>query len=79
MLRLDWLENQMHHSHTMPHWLYQQFSYEYAGQRVAQWQQEFAAGQLDGSWNTLVVTDGGQLLGSAVLAQDDFPALIQLC
>ncbi|MFI8479784.1 GNAT family N-acetyltransferase [Pseudomonas sp. NPDC078700] len=78
MLRMDWLENQMHHSDTMAQRLYQQFSYEYVGQSLAQWQQEFAAGQLDGSWKTLVVTDGDQLLGSAALAQDDLSSRPEL-
>lgn len=71
MLRVDWLENQMHHCDTMAERLYQQFSYEYVGQSLAQWQQEFAAGQADGCWKSLIVTDGDQLLGGAALAQDD--------
>ncbi|ARU89441.1 GNAT family N-acetyltransferase [Pseudomonas sp. M30-35] len=71
MLRVDWLENQMHHCDTMAERLYRQFSYEYAGQSLAQWQQEFAAGQFDGSWKSLIVTDGDRLLGGAALAQDD--------
>ncbi|SNS18244.1 GNAT family N-acetyltransferase [Pseudomonas segetis] len=71
MLRMDWLENQMHHCDTMAERLYRQFSYEYVGQSLAQWQQEFAAGQADGTWKSLIVTEGDQLLGGAALARDD--------
>lgn len=71
MPRMDWLAHQMKHCDAMAQRLYQQFSYEYAGQSLEQWQREFAAGQLDGSWKALIVTDDDQWLGGAALAQDD--------
>ncbi len=63
----------MEHYATMAAWLYEQFSYEYADQSLAQWQQEFAAGQHNGDWPSVVAIDDGTLLGGAALAKGDLP------
>jgi GNAT superfamily N-acetyltransferase len=71
MLSVDWLEKQMDKCDTMAEWLYRQFSYEYAEQSLSDWQHEFAEGQLDGRWKSLIATEHGQLLGGAALASAD--------
>ena len=73
MLHMDWLDQHMDQCATMAEWLYRQFSYEYARQSLPDWQREFADGQRDGSWKSLIVLDRGQLLGGAALASDDLP------
>ncbi|ROQ53323.1 N-acetyltransferase [Pseudomonas putida] len=70
---IDWLSNHPHHSDTLARWLHEQFAYEYADVPLAQWQQEFADGQTDGSLYSLLALDDGNLLGSASLARDDLP------
>lgn len=71
MLRMDWLETQMNHCDTMAQWLYRQFSYEFAGQSLEDWQHEFCAGQHDGNWKCLIATEHDRLLGGATLAAAD--------
>ncbi|MEJ5041576.1 GNAT family N-acetyltransferase [Pseudomonas sp. B21-036] len=70
---IDWLSNHPHHSDTLARWLHEQFAYEYADVPLAQWQQEFAHGQTDGSLYSLLALDDDNLLGSASLARDDLP------
>lgn len=45
MLRVDWLIEHMDKCNQMAEWLYWQFSYEFAQQSLAGWQEEFSAGQ----------------------------------
>lgn len=73
MPQLVWLEQHMHHSDTLAEWLYRQFHYEFVHQSLAQWQQEFAAGQSNGECQALIALDHGQLLGSAALMRNDLP------
>lgn len=73
MAHLLWLPDHMEHSTTMATWLYEQFHYEYAGQTLSEWQAEFAAGQHNGDWPSLVAVESGQLLGGAALAKEDLP------
>lgn len=68
MLQVDWLENHMDKCSLMAEWLYGEFSYEFAQQSLASWQQEFSDGQHDGRWKCLIATQEGQLLGGAALA-----------
>ncbi|MCM2463283.1 hypothetical protein HGO40_22910 [Pseudomonas sp. CG7] len=70
-----WLENQMDHCDLTAEWLYLEFSYEYALQTFASWQQEFAEGQRDGRWKCLIATEHGQLPGDASLASNDLSEL----
>lgn len=77
MLQLDWLARHMSHSDTLATWLHRQFSYEFE-QPLEQWQREFAEGQHNGDWQSLVALENGRLLGGAALARDDLaerPAL----
>ncbi|OEO25565.1 GNAT family N-acetyltransferase [Pseudomonas sp. J237] len=71
MIEMDWLVSHMQHSDRLAQWLYEQFSYEYAGQSLDEWQAEFADGQTNGDWLTLIAHEHGQLLGSAALATND--------
>ncbi|WP_445577108.1 N-acetyltransferase [Pseudomonas sp. E141] len=73
MPQMDWLENHMDKCDQMAEWLHQEFSYEFAQQSLASWQQEFAAGQRDGHWKCLIATEQDQLLGGVSLASDDLP------
>lgn len=73
MIELHWLREHMQHCPTLAAWLHAQFDYEFASQSLADWQQEFAAGQLNGDWPALVALDGERLLGGAALARDDLP------
>lgn len=73
MPQMDWLENHMDKCDQMAEWLHQTFSYEFAQQSLASWQQEFAAGQRNGHWKCLIATEQNQLLGGACLASDDLP------
>ncbi len=73
MPQFFWLHEHMEHCPTMAAWLYEQFSYEYVGQSLAEWQHEFAAGQHNGDWPSVVAVDNDQLLGGAALATDDLP------
>lgn len=57
MLQMDWLTNHMDKSDQMAEWLHREFSYEFAQQSLASWQQEFAAGQHDGRWKCLIAMD----------------------
>ncbi len=68
-----WLQPHTAHCATMATWLYEQFHYEYAEQSLADWQAEFAAGQSNGAWPSLVAIEDGQLLGGAALAKEDLP------
>jgi GNAT superfamily N-acetyltransferase len=70
---LHWLQDHPQHCTTMATWLYEQFHYEYAEQSLAEWQAEFAAGQSNGAWPSLVAVENGQLLGGAALAEEDLP------
>lgn len=78
MPHLFWLHDHMEHCNTMAAWLYEQFHYEYAEQTLAQWQAEFAAGQHNGDWPSLVAVEGGVLLGGAALAREDLPGRTDL-
>lgn len=71
MHRLIWLRDEMQHSNTFAQWLHQQFAYEYIGQSLADWQHEFAEGQLNGDWQCLIAVEDEQLLGGAALATND--------
>lgn len=73
MIHYDWLAHHMHHCQTYAAWLYRQFQYEYASQSLAEWQAEFAEGQLNGRWPCLIALNDDQLLGGAALAKDDLP------
>lgn len=73
MLQMDWLTNHMDKSDQMAEWLHREFSYEFAQQSLASWQQEFAAGQHDGRWKCLIAMEHDQLLGGASLASHDLP------
>lgn len=73
MLQLVWLRDHMQHSDTMAQWLHRQFAYEFSGQPLADWQQEFAQGQVSCDWQCLIALENGQLLGGAALAADDLP------
>lgn len=44
MLQLVWLRDHMQFSNTMAEWLHRQFTYEFTGQPLADWQHEFAEG-----------------------------------
>ena len=68
MLQLVWLRDHMQHSDTMAQWLHRQFAYEFSGQPLADWQQEFAQGQASCDWQCLIALENGQLLGGAALA-----------
>ncbi|MHC8314768.1 GNAT family N-acetyltransferase [Pseudomonas sp. LB3P31] len=69
--RFDWLANHPRHSDTFAAWIHQQFTYEYADQPLAEWQREFAEGQVNGDWQCLIAQDEQQLLGGAALARAD--------
>ena len=71
MLQIHWLAGQMDKCAEMAEWVYNAFSYEFADQTLDEWQQAFAAGQVDGSWTSLIATENGQLLGGATLAASD--------
>ncbi|HDZ56905.1 MAG TPA: N-acetyltransferase [Pseudomonas xinjiangensis] len=73
MPHIDWLSNHMQHSDTFAQWIYHQFSYEFSDQPLADWQREFAEGQVNGDWRCLIAMDTEGLLGGAVLAKDDLP------
>lgn len=64
MVRIEWLDRHMDKCNEMAQWIHQEFSYEYAHQPLASWQQEFSAGQQDGRWKCLVAMRGDQLLGA---------------
>jgi GNAT superfamily N-acetyltransferase len=66
-----WLQDNMAYCNTMASWLYEQFHYEYSEQTLSDWQAEFAAGQTNGDWPSLVAVRDGQLLGGAALARED--------
>lgn len=68
-----WLQPDTRHCTTMATWLYEQFHYEYADQSLENWQAEFAAGQTNGDWPSLVAVEDGRLLGGAALAKEDLP------
>lgn len=70
MLQMDWLANHMIHSDTFAGWLHCQFSYEY-DQPLEVWQREFAEGQSNEDWKTLVFIEDGELQGGAALARHD--------
>ena len=74
MVRIEWLDRHMDKCNEMAQWIHQEFSYEYAHQPLASWQQEFWAGQQDGRWKCLVAMRGDQLLGGAALASNDLAA-----
>lgn len=71
MLQIRWLVGQMDKCNEMAEWVYNAFSHEFANQTLDEWQHAFAAGQVDGSWVTLIATDNGRLLGGATLASSD--------
>jgi len=73
MLQLVWLRDHMQFSNTMAEWLHRQFTYEFTGQPLADWQHEFAEGQTNGDWPSLIALEDGQLLGGAALATKDLP------
>lgn len=73
MPQFIWLSPDSPHCSTMATWLYEQFQYEYADQSLSDWQAEFAAGQSNGDWPSLVAIEDGQLLGGASLAKADLP------
>ncbi len=41
MVRIEWLDRHMDKCNEMAQWIHQEFSYEYAHQPLASWQQEF--------------------------------------
>lgn len=73
MHHLAWLRDHLHLSDTLAQWLHRQFAYEFTDQPLEAWQREFAEGQLNGQWQTLIALDNGRLLGSAALAASDLP------
>lgn len=78
MLQLVWLRDHMQYSNTMAEWLHRQFAYEFIGQSLTDWQLEFAKGQTNGDWPSLIALEDDHILGGAALATNDLAARPEL-